>query len=659
MKILDRYILTTYLKTFISVFLILMLIFILQTIWLYIRELSGKDLDLLIVGKFLVYFMPKLIPLVLPLTILLASIMVFGNFAENYEFAAMKSTGISLQRAMSGLSIFIVGLAITTFFFSNNVIPWAELNSHNLRKNIAKLKPAAAIAEGQFNKIESTPYNIKVEKKYGENDKFLEDVTIHMKGSDGRKNTTIIKSETGELASSEDSDVLKLILYNGNYYSDVSSSKQKNKNKKPFAKSKFEKYIINIDLSKMNKVDIDEKTDTDKYNMLPISGLRKAIDSLEKKKQDNITSLSKIMMARASVVVKPKKKKHNSNETKVDSVYTGEILDIFNTRKKVEMVEAASRQVVTAKQILVSKKEPRKKATSWLNRHYISYNDKFALGFACVILFFVGAPLGALIRKGGIGLPMVIAILLFLTYHFIGIFAVNSAKNGSFNPILASWFSTLIMLPLSIFLTRRATADKRLFEFDGITEPFRKLFKFKDKNAVDYKFLNSQTEGELYNTIKNYESLGHTEDVRYEAVKILKSKGVSTKLLKEEVTIDDAYETSETIEKNYEAHTKYAIILYTVGIVLLVLFFIFRNNKLPHLASASIQLSIVSLVLFIIYYVLSSLNLNKFYSHIKQTEKRPNLFLLILGLPLYMIIYPLLRLKIKEDLRINCLESLK
>lgn len=122
MKILDRYILTTYLKTFISVFVILMMIFVLQTIWLFIKELAGKDLDITVILKFLLYYSPKLIPLVLPLTILLSSIMVFGNFAENYEFAAMKSTGISLQRAMAGLTVFIVILGIATFFFSNNVI---------------------------------------------------------------------------------------------------------------------------------------------------------------------------------------------------------------------------------------------------------------------------------------------------------------------------------------------------------------------------------------------------------------------------------------------------------------------------------------------------------------------------------------------------------
>ena len=141
---------------------------------------------------------------------------------------------------------------------------------------------------------------------------------------------------------------------------------------------------------------------------------------------------------------------------------------VFNTKKKVELVDVTLRTISGSKQIIISKKTTLKISNEQLNRHLISLHEKFALGFACIILFFVGAPLGALIRKGGIGLPMVIAILLFLTYHFIGIFATNSAKKGGFNPILASWFSTLIMLPLGVFLTRRATTDKGLFDFDSI-----------------------------------------------------------------------------------------------------------------------------------------------------------------------------------------------
>jgi lipopolysaccharide export system permease protein len=156
-----------------------MFIFLLQSVWVYISELAGKDLEIDVILKFLLYVSPRLIVLVLPLTVLLVSIMVFGNFSENYEFAAMKSTGISLGRAMKSLSIFIVFLGIVSFFFANNVIPLAEVNFFNLRRNIAKVKPAMAIAEGQFNQLEDI--NIKVAKKSGDNGQFLEDVIIHQK----------------------------------------------------------------------------------------------------------------------------------------------------------------------------------------------------------------------------------------------------------------------------------------------------------------------------------------------------------------------------------------------------------------------------------------------------------------------------------------------
>jgi lipopolysaccharide export system permease protein len=632
-----------------------MLIFILQTVWLYIKELAGKDLDIIVIVKFLVYFMPKLIPLVLPLTILLASIMVFGNFAENYEFAAMKSTGISLQRAMSGLSVFIVILATITFFFSNNVIPWAELNSYNLRRNIAKLKPAMLLAEGQFNEVGA--YNIKFADKSGDRGQYLTDVTIHIKGSNGRTNATTIKSKTGELASEKDSNVLKLILLDGHYYSDVSPKDVKARNRRPFAKSSFEKKIINIDLSQLNNVDFDEKSQTDKYNMLDVVGLNKTIDSLVKKSEVDHKTFAENLHQRSSLInLNP-----IDNFPVTDSVYNGGLLDVFDTKTKVELIDVTIRSLSSSKQIIASKESMLQNSTEWLNRHIISLHEKFALGFACIILFFVGAPLGALIRKGGLGLPMVIAIVLFLTYHFIGIFATNSAKSGNFNPILASWFSTLVMLPLGVFLTKRATEDKGLFDFDSIIEPLKRALKIKEKNSVDFKFLASYKNEELVDVINNCETLGHDEACRYEAFQLLNSRGFTLNQLREKgLSISENYEASEIIIKtNYKPHSKFAIVLYLIGIVLLVLHFVFKNNKMPSLASASIQLSIISLVLFIIYYIKSLLNIYMFYNHIQYKQKTPNLFLIVLGFPLYMITYVFLNEKIKEDLKLNCLESLK
>ena len=631
-----------------------MLIFILQTIWLYIKELAGKDLDIVVILKFLIYFMPKLIPLVLPLTILLSSIMVFGSFAENYEFAAMKSTGISLQRAMSGLSVFIVILAITTFFFSNNVIPWAELNSYNLRTNIAKLKPAMLLVEGQFNEVGT--YNIKFAHKTGDRGQYLNDVTIHIKGKNGRTNATVIKSKTGELASDKHSNVLKLILSDGYYYSDVVAKKLKDRKKKPFAKSSFDTKIINIDLSQINNVNFDEKSKTDRYTMLDVIGLNKSIDSLVKNTEYDNSIFAKNLKQRSSVytTIAIPSKKNTEN-------YTGNLLDLFNTKRKVELIDVTSRAFKNSKQIIKSKENSYKIHHEQLNRHIISLHEKYALGFACVILFFVGAPLGALIRKGGIGLPMVIAILLFLTYHFIGIFATNSAKKGGFNPVLASWFSTLVMLPLGIFLTRRATADKGILDFDNIIEPLKKFFKIKEKNHTDYKFLAAYKNDELINLINNYKALKHDENCRFEALKVLKLRGNTIPELRNKgLIINENYEITENIiETDYKPHSKFAIILYSIATVLLILFFVFKNNKLPSLASASIQLSGVSIILFIIYYVKSLINIFKFYKYTINKKKTPSIIFIIIGCPLYPIIYFFFKQKLKEDLKHNSLKSLK
>ncbi len=470
MKILDRYILTSFLKTFFSVFIILMFIFVLQTIWLYIGELAGKDLDAGIILKFLLYFSPKLVPLVLPLTILLTSIMTFGTFAENYEFAAMKSSGISLQRAMRSLTFFILLVSITAFIFANNVIPAAEFKIINLRKNIAQLKPAMVITEGIFNDLGD--FNIKVEDKSGDNDQYLTDVIIHQKTLNGG-NHTVIKAKKGELVGSTDSDVLSLVLDEGNYYNENQPSDFSKGDNKPFTKSYFNQYVINIDLSDFNNVDLEEESYNSTHGMLKISELRESIDSFSVSYNIKVDQFKKGMYKRSGASTlalnyKPK-------DTTIDIGHS--LLDNFSTYDASQILNLAMGNINSAKAHLSMKKQEFKNSVKQLNKFEIALHEKYVLAVACIVLFFVGAPLGAIIRKGGIGLPIVVAILLFLTYHFIGIFAKNSAEDGSISPFVATWLSTWIMLPLGIFLTYRATTDQGLFVFDNFIEPFRKLFK--------------------------------------------------------------------------------------------------------------------------------------------------------------------------------------
>lgn len=457
-----------------------MFIFVLQTIWLYIGELAGKDLDFVIIMKFLLYLSPKLVPMVLPLTVLLTSIMVFGNFAENYEFAAMKSSGISLQRAMRSLIAFILLVSVTAFLFANNVIPAAAYKSINLRKNIAQLKPAMVISEDVFNEIGDI--NIKVEEKSGNNDQHLTDIIIHRRSNQRSGNFTVIKAKEGELIGSTDSNILSLVLMDGNYYDEIQGNTSASRSSKPFTKSYFEEYVINLDLSNVNNVDLDEENYSNSYNMLKIGELREMIDSFSTSYNTEAKNFSEALYKRTGVTTigdPDTSPGSNLRKTRKDTVVTdgSKILELYEPDRALEILNLASGHIGGAVALLHAQKNEFKFAEERLNKFEIALHEKYVLGFACIVLFFVGAPLGAIIRKGGMGLPLVVAILLFLTYHFIGVFTTNSAEEGTISPFLATWFSTLIMLPIGIFLTYRATTDQGLFGFGSFFQPVKKMLK--------------------------------------------------------------------------------------------------------------------------------------------------------------------------------------
>ena len=487
MHTLDRYILSRFLYNFLSSFVILMLIFIFQAIWFFIDEWAGKGIDLLIVGKFLLFYSPNLIPMVLPLTVLLASIMTFGSFAENYEFAAMKASGISLFRAMRSLIIFISILSIGTFFFANSVIPEAELKSYNLRRNIAQAKPALAITEGIFNNIPETDINIKVDNKTGDNDQMLEKVVIH-KLSNGGVNNQVIQSKEGELVSNPGSSYLQLVLKDGHFYEDIQAKTITARQKVPFAKAYFDTYTMNVDLSQLNNQDLEKENVSNTHKMLNANELNLAIDSLYIDNRKVINSFGNSILNRTGFTNLYHKNVLARGAT--DTIDpTGksvpELMEFYEPWRRSQIAEMAKNNMASTRRSIEGKRPDIQRRIKLLNIHFLALHQKFALPIACFILFFVGAPLGAIIRKGGLGLPMVLAVGLFLTYYFIGIFTKNYAEDGSMDPVWASWISTAIMLPLGIWLTRRATADKAVFDSGSIIEKFQRLFKiFRKKEAT-------------------------------------------------------------------------------------------------------------------------------------------------------------------------------
>lgn len=471
--------------TFTSVFVILFFIFVLQGIWLFIAELAGKDLDIFTILKFLSFYAPTIVPMVLPLSVLLAAIMTFGSFAENYEFAAMKSSGISLQRAMKMLTITIGILSLVSFFFANNVIPDAQYKFINLRKTIVQQSPAMAIAEGQFNTIGTS--NIKVDKKSGKSGEILTGVTMHVKNNSmGLGANTIIKAKRGLLTSEEDSNYLQLELYDGHYYEDIHPKKYEDRKGLPFAKSSFKKYVVNIDLTKLNQGQMDDG-DITSEKMLTVSELIYTIDSLDRNYNKELLSFADNITSRNDNFISAEFPLRNPVSPVKKTKFSEDLLSYFAPSEKLRIFEAAKNNLASMEISIENSNLDLDYKAKNINLHWLAVYEKFVIAFSCLLMFFIGAPLGAIIRKGGLGLPIVFAMLVFITFHFINTLGRKLAQEDTISPLLGSAMSSIVLIPLAVFLTYRATNDIGIMvNFDWITDPITKLYnkfsKTKDNN---------------------------------------------------------------------------------------------------------------------------------------------------------------------------------
>lgn len=581
MKILDKYLLKSFLITFTTVFVILFFIFILQTVWLFISELAGKDLDFLLVVKFLLFSMPRIVPLVLPLSVLLASIMTFGSLAENYEFAAMKSSGISFQRTMRSITVFIILLSILSFFFANNVIPYAEYKFINFRRNIAQVKPAMAIAEGQFSEVGN--YTIKVDKKSGEKGNFLTGVTIHRKLPNGEGNTTVIKAKKGELISSESSNTLKLVLTDGNYYEDIIPKKYEERPRIPFAKGTFKRDVINIDLSKLNQSSMEEVDISNTNTMLNISELRFTIDSLNTNYKKDLRSYTENIYLRTGINNTYYQPDSTQVRTKVSS---NNLLANLTDSQKSEIVKIAFSNIEnTVFSIDSSIFEMQAKQKS-INKHWIALHDKYMIAFSCLLMFFIGAPLGSIIRKGGLGLPIVFAVAIFIVFHFINTFGKRVAQEDGMTPFMGVWMSSIVLTPLAVLLTYRAINDiGGMVSFDGVLLPLQKFFTKKTQE----------------------------------------NKNATPK------TIDTLFDTKSHIEK-YQKHSNFGLIAYAITFITCILWFMYSSIITTILFGLSIMV--------LLYFIYQSQQIVSKISKAHCITIEPGIGIsLLTGFPFYGLLY--------------------
>jgi lipopolysaccharide export system permease protein len=586
-KIIDKYLLKSFLITFATVFVILFFIFILQVVWLFISELAGKGLDFFMIMKFLLFAMPRLIPLVLPLSVLLASIMTYGSLSENYEFAAIKSSGISFQRILRSNVLFILVLSVISFIFANNVIPYAEYKFINFRRNIAQVKPAMAIAEGQFSEIGN--YTIKVQKKSGDKGNYLTGVTIHKKLDYGQGSTTVINAEKGELVSSETSNTLKLILTNGNYYEDVIPSNYADRIKIPFVKGTFKRDVINIDLSKLNQTNTENFDITDNTWMLNINELRYSLDSLNKNYKKDLVSYTDNIYLRTSINNNYFTPQTSIKKNKVNSI---DFFKSFSTTEKQEIYKIAINNLENTGFSISSSQIEMEAKLKNINNHWIALFDKFKIAFSCILMFFIGAPLGSIIRKGGIGLPIVFAVSIFIAYHFINTFGIKLAEENQIHPFLGVWLSTMILTPLALLLTYRAVNDiGGMVSFDGFFEPIKNTLLVKKINEIISKF----------NTAEN-----------------------------QEVTSEFVYPTE--LIKKYKNTTKITLVLYAISILIFISMLIAHTNLI-------LIAGILSLIVLLFFVFKSEKIISEIESKTNQIIEPGLLITLLVAFPFYILIY--------------------
>lgn len=645
--------------TFTTVFVILFFIFVLQGIWLFISELAGKDLDTFTIIKFLSFYAPTIVPLVLPLSVLLAGIMTFGSFAENYEFAAMKSSGISLQRAMKWLSAAILLLSLVSFFFANNVIPESQYRFLNLRKNIVQQRPAMAIAEGQFNSIGSI--TIKVGKKTGDNGNELENVVMHVKNQElGNGASTVIKAKRGLLKSEKNSNYLQLQLFDGNYYENVLPKDYNERKKVPFAKSSFKEYILNIDLTKLNSTEGDDN-DITSEKMLNINELKYTIDSLQTNYIKDVVSYSDNIILRSNVT-------NAFNQVDIDTVSKKEkvenILNLFNFSDQKRVLEIARNNISSTEFSIENSQNDLLNKQKNIYSHWIVYHEKFMLAYSCLLMFFIGAPLGAIIRKGGIGLPMVFAVIIFIAYHFMNVFGRKLAQEAAVLPFFGTWLASIVLTPLAIFLTYRATNDIGLMiSFDWLIDPIKKFFSKNkkeasfekeivllsniqiDKNNNEDKELLSKEDKILKNIVKNSDQFGFSDNYRLKTLKILEERGITQEQLKFEGNLyNSEFLKFQNSLNSYKLNSKYALFFYTLAFLLPII------GKITEILVISI-ISIINIILMYVFIYKSSKDIDDISKNIKKNTFINTSLGVFFGFPFYIIIYINNKTKLKEIIR--------
>lgn len=479
-KKLDIFVLKSFLLLFAGTFFICLFIFMMQFLWRYVDELVGKGLEIKVLAQFFFLSALTLIPLSLPLAILLAALMTFGNFGERYELLSMKAAGIPLLRIMQPVILFCVLLGLTSFFFQNVVGPKAQKELWTLIVSMKQKSPEVDIPEGVFYS-DIDGYNIYVKQKDRETG-ILKDVLIY-NFSDGFENAHIIWAAEGKLELTADKQHLYLHLYNGEQFENLKSQAGLSRNV-PYRRETFrEKHtLIQFD-TQFNMVDgnfLNRRSDIKNMNEIThaIDYLTAYADSLGRSMH------SDIMQSTYKAPILSKSDSVKIQEEKLSVINIDSVFNTLTSAEKLKTLSTCENRLSSLSSDWSMKSYLTKETDANIRGHRSDWHKKITLSLACIIFFFIGAPLGAIIRKGGLGMPVVLSVLIFILYYIIDSGATRVAKSGEMNIILGTWMSTLVLAPLGGFLTYKSNKDSVVFNIDVYIAFFRKLLGIRQSRHI-------------------------------------------------------------------------------------------------------------------------------------------------------------------------------
>ena len=462
-------------------FFICLFVLLMQFLWKYVDDLVGKGLDFKILAELLFYASFALLPFAFPLAMLLASIMTFGSLGENYELVAMKSSGVSLIRIMNPLIVIAVIVSLIAFYFANNVLPHTNLRFTALLWSVKMQKPELVIKDGVFTDgLEG--YSMRVGRRDKTTD-MLYDILIY-DHTENKANESVTVADSGLLEITEDKKYMVLTLFSGTNNSEEQPVRRTEVETYPHRKDMFSKQVLNIKVHDFEFRRRDENIFRNSYRMLNIKQLFQAEDSLNADYKylvrEYLTGLdiNYIVARKILNYTMPHDTMRIKLDLKADTIInfdgTFDKLDNWNKREVILAAVNNARNVSQEINNFQGNLYNRKKN---INKHEMERHRKFTLSIAVLIFFFIGAPLGAIIRKGGLGMPVVVSILLFILYYIVSMTGEKSAREDVWSMFTGMWFSSFIFLPVGIWLTYKAASDSAIMNSETYTAIFKRIYR--------------------------------------------------------------------------------------------------------------------------------------------------------------------------------------